>query len=406
MKYTYTFTACKFSIATQAVVNNLMPILFVIFKDEFGISYTLIAGLTLLNFLVQIVTDGLAIKIIKHLGYRKSGILAELSAIIGLLSMSIISHFIPKYPALLIATVFCAFGGGLLEVMASPIVDALDLGERSARMSMLHSFYCWGQVAVVSVSTTAIHFFSPSIWWVLPILWSIIPLISIIMFSKMYIPAIDTEDTSHTPLSLFKIKTFVIMCVLMFCAGASEITMALWASVFAQKGLGVNKFIGDMLGPCLFAILMGLGRAIQGIYGDRMNLKKTLTLASLLCAICYIVASVSKNQYIALLACAVTGLSVSIMWPGVYSYSSSLIPHGGTSMFGILALFGDIGCSLGSYLCGMISDYSLTIPKILDFASKVGITPEQIGLKIGVGITAIFPIIMLVFLLFQKSKKL
>lgn len=404
MKHKSTFVACEFSIITQAIVNNLMPILFVIFKDDFGISYTMIAGLTLLNFLVQILTDGVASKIIGFLGYRRAGILAQLSAFCGLIFLGVLSHLLPKYPSLLISTIFCAFGGGLLEVMVSPIVEVLGSGESSQRMSLLHSFYCWGQVAVISVSTTLIYFLSNSIWWVLPIIWSVIPVISMIMFSNVYIPNLDA-DLSHTPKTLFHLKTFLVMCVLMLCAGASEITMALWASVFAQKALGWSKILGDILGPCLFAALMGFGRLLEGIYGSRFSLRKTLLYASVLCFFCYLTASVSQNRYIALFACALTGFSVSIMWPGVYSYSAHHIQGGGTAMFGMLALFGDLGCSLGSYLCGTVSDYSLTFPQVISYAEKIGITPEQIGLKIGLGTAVIFPLIMIFVLFFYKRRK-
>ncbi len=404
MKHRATFITCEFSMITQAIVNNLMPILFVIFKDDFDISYTAIAALTLLNFVVQILTDMSAPMLLKNLGYKKTGILSQASAILGLIFMGALIHFLPKYPTLLISTVFCAFGGGLLEVMVSPIVEVLGQGESSQRMSLLHSFYCWGQVAVVSVSTTLIYLLGNSVWWMLPIFWSIIPVTSMIMFSRAYIPKVDDEQKALTPKTLFRLKTFLVMCILMLCAGASEITMAMWASVFAQKGLGLSKISGDILGPCLFAILMGSGRLLQGLYGSRFNLRKTLLYASILCFFCYIAASVSQNQYIAVLACALTGFSVSVMWPGVYSYSAHHIPYGGTVMFGILALFGDMGCSLGSYLCGTISDYSLTFSKVLDYAQKIGITPEQIGLKIGLGITAVFPLVMAFVLFFYKRK--
>lgn len=398
--------ACEFGITTQAIVNNLTPILLVIFKDSFGISYTLIANLLLINFAAQLITDALSIKIIHTFGYRKSGIIAQLCAASGLIFLGLLPHFLPVYPALLFSVVTYAFGGGLLEVMVSPIVDSLDIGHRSARMSMLHSFYCWGQLAVVLISTAAIKIFSGRIWWILPLCWSVIPIINSWLFKIVPIPEIADGETIKTPRSLLKMPVFITMSVLMLCSGAAETTMSQWASLFAQKGLGINKFLGDLLGPCMFAAFMGIGRMLYGIFGGRLNLKKSLIVCSTLCILCYITAAVSQNPYIALLGCSLIGLSVSIMWPGVYSFSSRMIPGGSTAMFSILALSGDIGCSLGSWLCGIISELSLKSTHMLLYAQKLSISPEQIGLKIGIGSTALFPLIMLVLLIFTKNPEI
>ncbi len=399
-----TMRACEFGIITQAIVNNLTPILFVIFKDGFEVSYTLIAKLMLLCFLIQLFTDAAAVKLINLIGYRKSGILAQSSAAFGLLCLGLLPHFLPTYTALLISVVFYAFGGGLLEVMVSPIVDSLDLGCSPARMNMLHSFYCWGQLAVVFISTSAISIFSYNCWWTLPLFWAIIPIINLFLFTIVPLPKIQTENTVHAVGSLFKSRIFITMCALMLCSGAAEITMSQWASLFAQKGLGVNKFAGDILGPCLFALFMGSGRLFYGIYGNRLPLQKSLIFCSALCILCYGTAALVKNPYIALLCCAATGLSVSIMWPGIFSCSSAVLKNNGTAMFGILALFGDAGCSIGSWLCGTVSDAAAASPIILEYASKYGISPEQIGLKSGIGVTAIFPVIMLLLLVFIRIK--
>ncbi len=394
-----TMLACEFGITTQSAVNNLAPILFVIFKDNFGISYTMIANIMLFNFLVQIATDFTAIKILGALDYRKSGILAQASAAIGLIMLGVLPNIIPIYPALFTATFFMAFGGGLLEVMVSPIVDSISEGQSSAKMNMLHSFFCWGQVAVVLTATTAIKLFGSDIWYIIPMIWAIVPIISIVMFSVVPIPNIARAEKQSGEKLTFKSRVFLLMCFLMIASGASEITMAEWSSVFAQKGLGIDKFAGDILGPCLFAVLMGSGRVLFGFFGGKLRLKNVLTYCSILCTVCYIVAATAKNPYIALFACALTGFSVSIMWPGVYSYSSSLIKRGKTAMFGILALCGDVGCSLGSWLTGSMSDFSLTFSKVLEFADKFGISYEQMGLKIGIACAAVFPLLMSVALI-------
>lgn len=404
MTHKSTMLACEFGITTQAVVNNLAPILFVIFKDDFGISYTLIANLMLINFMIQLLTDALSIKILSVLGYRKSGILAQISAAFGLLCLGILPQHMPAYAALIIAVPLYAFGGGLLEVMVSPVVDSLDLGHQSARMSMLHSFYCWGQLVVVLLSTAALKFFGSGIWFILPVFWAVLPIVNSVLFASVPIPEISENDETKSPKTLLKSKIFISMCLLMACSGAAEITMSQWASLFAQKGLGVNKFLGDLLGPCLFALLMGIGRLLYGIFGGRLNLRKSLMFCSILCAACYLTAAMSHNAYTALLGCAVTGFSVSIMWPGVYSYSSKMIPGGGTAMFSLLALFGDIGCSLGSWLCGMISEISLKFEPVKNYAEIINVTYEQLGLKIGIGFTALFPVLMIILLILIPRK--
>ena len=405
MTYKSTMLACELGITTQALVNNLMPLLFVIFKDNFGITYTDIANLMLINFIIQLFTDGLSIKIISRLGYRKSGITAQLSAVLGLLCLGILPHFIPIYISLLMSVIFCAFGGGLLEVMVSPIVDSLDIDHSSAKMSMLHSFYCWGQLVVILITTAVLKAFSSNIWWLLPLGWAFFPFANALLFSVVPIPETVAETDAKTPFSLFKSSVFINMCLLMLCSGAAEITMSQWASLFAQKGLGVDKFAGDLMGPCLLALLMGIGRLIYGFFGTKLNLHKSLIFSSILCVICYLTASISQNPYIALLGCSITGFSVSIMWPGVYSYSAKVITGGGTAMFSILALFGDVGCSLGSWLCGTVSDFSAKLTAVTNYAYSLNITPEQLGLKIGIGATAVFPIIMLIILLIPKKTK-
>lgn len=400
-----TMLACESSIVTQGIVNNLLPVMLVIFRDDFGISYSLLANLLLLNFMVQLFTDWFSIKIVNKLGYRKSGILAQCSAALGLIFMAVLTGILPVYPALLLSVIFTAFGGGMLEVMVSPIVENLTYGSSSARMSMLHSFYCWGQMLVVLVSSLALKVFSHSIWRFIPIFWAIVPIINIILFSIVPIPKIPKEDARVKPLSLFRTPVFIKMCLLMLCAGASEIAMAQWASVFAQKGLGVNKFIGDISGPCLFAILMGTGRTLYGYFGSRLNLKNTLVVSSILCLFCYVSTGILNNAVLSLITCAFTGFTVSIMWPGVYSYSAKKMGSSSTAMFGILALFGDMGCSLGSWLCGTVSELVMGFPKITVLSQRLMITPEQMGLKVGIIATGVFPLAMMVLLLFTRFKK-
>ena len=248
------------------------------------------------------------------------------------------------------------------------------------------------------ISTVVIKLFGGSVWWIMTLCWAVIPITNTVLFYLAPIPEAEEEKT-ETPKSLLRSRIFIMMCLLMMCAGAAEITMAQWASLFAQKGLCVSKFVGDMLGPCMFALFMGCGRLLFGIFGERLDLHRSLIVCSIFCALCYITAAVSKNAYAALFGCSLTGFSVSIMWPGVYSCSSKIIPQGGTAMFSILALFGDIGCSLGAWLCGVVSDVSLKFPSVTEHADRLGYTYEQMGLKFGIGFSAVFPLMMIVMLM-------
>lgn len=399
-----TMFACESSIITQGIVNNLLPVLLVIFKDDFNISYSLLANLLLLNFAVQLCTDWFAIKIVNSLGYRKSGILAQVCAATGLVFLGTLTKTLPVYPSLIISVIFTAFGGGMLEVMVSPIVENLTYGSSSTRMSMLHSFYCWGQLLVVLISTVTLKLFGTEIWYIIPIFWATVPIINAVLFSIVPIPHIPEDNSTETPISLFKKPLFISMCTLMLCAGAAEISMAQWASLFAQKGLGVDKVWGDILGPCLFAVLMGSGRTLYGFFAKEKNLKRTLILSGISCFICYVATGILQNPLFSLITCALTGLTVSIMWPGVYSFSANKMGTSITAMYGILALFGDMGCSVGSWLCGIVSEFSLKFQSVLNLAEKICVTPEQMGLKIGIVATGIFPLIMIIVLCFTKMQ--
>lgn len=403
MRQRAVMTACELGITTQAIANNFAPLLFVIFREDYGISYSFIANLMLLNFAVQLITDCFSVKIINALGYKYAGVSAQLCAAAGLMFLSILPRLVQTEIALVISVIFYAFGGGLLEVLVSPIADTLGDGTKTARMSMLHSFCCWGQLAVVLITTLMIKFCGNGIWHMLALGWAAVPMANTVIFLSVSLPEPDAEKT-ETPCTLLKTRRFFMMCVLMICAGASEMTMAQWASLFAQNGLGVSKLWGDLLGPCMFALFMGSGRLLFGIFGGKLNLHRSLVICGIMCAACYITAAVSPNKTAALTGCAFTGFFVSIMWPGVYSYSSHAIPCGGTAMFGILALFGDIGCSLGTWLCGAVSDASGKTSAVLRLAENLHISCESLGLRIGIGIAAVFPAAMIAILMVLRKE--
>ncbi len=404
MKSKNTMLACELGIITQAVVNNLLPVLFVIFKERFSVSYTSIANFMLINFSIQLFTDALSAKLIKKLGYLLTGLLAQSSAALGLVLMAFLPKIFPVRISLTLSIAVCSFGGGLLEVMLTPIADSLEDESSNVQMSMLHSFYCWGQVAVILISTICVKLLPDNICLMLPLVWALIPTANIFLFSKVPLPALKDENTEFGAHFLSRSPVFAVLCLLMLCSGAAETAMSQWASLFAQNGLGIGKFFGDIFGPCLFALLMGIGRLLYGIYGGRLSLTNTLLICSFFCTIFYLTSALSQNSYVSLCACALIGLSVSVMWPGVYSYSSKALPLKNGNCFSILALFGDIGCSLGAWMCGAVSDFAKSLQISLSALSFVNISQEEFGLKCGIGSAAVFPIIMLLLIIIMKKK--
>lgn len=395
--YKSTLYACYLGYVTQAIVNNLAPLLFVIFQNQFGISFEMIGRLILLNFVSQIIVDIIAVKYVDKIGYRRAAVMAHFFSTLGLICLGVLPVIMDSpYMGLTISVIIYAIGGGLIEVLISPIVESLPGDAKSSAMSLLHSFYCWGQMAVVFVTTILLTIIGKKYWFILPVFWALIPLFNMFKFIKVpLMPMISHEE--KIPLKkLFSSKFFIIIIVLMVCAGASEQAMAQWASLFAEKGLGVNKVMGDLLGPCLFALFMGIGRTAYGIMGEKIDLKKALLGSAVLCLVCYLTAVFSGNQIIALFGCALTGLSVSLMWPGMLSLSARYFPRGGTPMFGVLAVFGDLGCSVGPWLTGAVSDFSGKSKTILGLVTRYGLNSGQSGLKTGLLAAMIFPALLFI----------
>ncbi len=410
MTYTYKHTlyACYFGYITQAIVNNLAPILFIVFQNQFNISFEMIGRLIFINFGTQLIVDALAVKFVDRIGYRVSMVMAHLFSAMGLVALGILPGLLPDpYIGLLISVVIYAVGGGLLEVLVSPIVDALPGDAKAAKMSLLHSFYCWGQVGVVLITTILLKVIGSDMWFVLPVLWSLVPLFNLFQFIKVpLMPSVPDHEKMQVG-KLLNSKLFLVALILMTCAGASELAMSQWSSLFAEKGLQIPKVLGDLLGPCLFALLMGTGRTMYGLWGQKINLHKALIASAVLCITCYLVTALVKIPLVSLLGCAMCGLAVSLMWPGVFSITSRRFPKGGTAMFGMLAIFGDLGCAFGPWLAGMTSDLAQKSQKLTQYGASIGLTTEQLGLKTGIAVSIIFPVVMLLCLpLFShRSKK-
>ncbi len=394
-KYTSTKIACYTGYFVQAIINNLAPLFYVIFQEEFGINYTKISWLIMLNFVTQLVVDVLSVKVIAKLGYRTSIVLAHVFSAVGLFLLGNLPRAMDNhYLGLVIPIIIYATGSGLIEVLVSPIVEGLPLQNKSGEMSLLHSFYCWGQMSVVLLTTIAIKFAGGENWVYAPMLWAIIPFVNMFAFMRVPIfpPVPEGEDEMKVG-ELFKNKTFLLFCVLMLCSGASELAMSQWASTFAEKSLGVDKLTGDLLGPCLFALLMASARVAFGLLGDRIDIRKVLAFSAALCVAAYLIATLSSAPIASLIGCGLCGLSVATMWPGVFSFAAKIFPRGGTALFAMLAVFGDFGCAFGPWLAGVVSD--------IVRASSLTFDPLKFGLLTSV----IFPVTMIITIKVLSRKK-
>ena len=408
MKKSYKTTklACYGAIISQAIQNNLPALLFVVFQEQYGISYEMLGRLILMNFVTQLCVDMVSIKLADKFGYRTCLIGGQLCIAVGLIFLAVLPMVLPAYVGLSIAVILMAVGGGIAEVLVSPTIEAMPGDEKAAAMSMLHSFYCWGQVATVLFSTLLLFLIGDTAWWVLPLCWVIVPLLSVALFTQAaFAPVVGGEGKGMRIVDMLRKPAFLVAMLIMVCAGASELTMSQWASTFAEKGLGVNKVVGDLLGPCLFAVLMGLGRVLYGKMGSRLPLRRSLMGCGLLCVACYLAAALSGNPFVALMGCAVCGFSVSLMWPGTLSMTAERFPMGGTALFAILAVMGDLGCSIGPWVAGIVSDNAQKVPQLVQYANEAGLTMEQLGLKSGLLLGVIFPVLLFGGTLLVKEPK-
>ncbi|MDY3919117.1 MAG: MFS transporter [Candidatus Limivivens sp.] len=357
--YKSTVHSCYLGYITQAIVNSLAPLFFVIFQKNFHLSLTLISQLVMLNFGTQLIVDAVSVKLVDRIGYRASALIAHVAAAAGLICMGTLPGILPSpFAGLVISVILYAIGGGLLEVIVSPIVESLPGDDKASAMSLLHSFYCWGVVGVVAISTLFLKAAGNDLWYILPICWALIPVYNFFRFLKVPLMPCVSEN-ERTPLrSLLHSPVFLLALLLMFCAAGSEQSMSQWSSLFAEEGLHVPKLIGDLLGPCLFSVFMGLSRLIYGIYGERLNLSLALKGSAVLCIFCYLGAALSPFPLLSLASCALTGFSVGLLWPGTFSLTAATFPKGGTAMFGLMALMGDFGCGSGPWLTGLIADSS------------------------------------------------
>lgn len=389
-QYNKTITACFVGYIVQAIINNFVPLLFLTFERTYQIPLSQITLLVTINFGVQLFVDLLSVKFVDKIGYRASMVIAHLCSAAGLVLLTILPEVMSSsFLGILTAVVVYAIGGGLLEVLVSPIVEACPSDHKEKAMSMLHSFYCWGHVGVVALSTLYFYIVGISNWKILAVIWAVIPLANALAFTKVPIAPLLPEGESGLRMKdLLGMKLFWVLFIMMVCAGASEQAVSQWASTFAEQALGITKTLGDLAGPMAFAILMGASRFFYGKYGDRIDLDRFMIFSSLLCILSYLGISLIPVPLVSLAACAVCGLSVDIMWPGTFSKASQALRRGGTAMFALLALGGDVGCSGGPTLVGLIS------------------SSLNDNLKAGILAAIIFPVLLLTgILLCRRMKK-
>ncbi len=388
-QYNKTITACFVGYIVQAVVNNFTPLLFLFFQRNYHIPLSQITLLVTFNFGIQLLVDLVSVGFIDRIGYRASVILAHALSAAGLILLTVLPEILPvPFVGILAAVMIYAIGGGLLEVLVSPIVEACPSDNKEKAMSMLHSFYCWGHAGVVLISTLFFYAAGIENWKILSVIWALIPIGNAFVFAKVPIaPLIEDGGPGLELKELLKIRVFWVLLVMMVCAGASEQAVSQWASTFAEKGLGISKTAGDLAGPMAFAVLMGASRLFYGKYGHRIHLERFMVYSSCLCILSYLGISFLPLPQLSLIACAVCGLSVGIMWPGTFSKASAVLPKGGTAMFALLALGGDIGCSAGPTLVGMVS----------------GAFGDD--LKMGVLAGIVFPVMLLVGIILCRKQK-
>lgn len=387
--YKKTMYACFIGYIVQAIVNNFVPLLFVTFQNSYNISLSQVTSLITVNFIIQLLIDMLSAGFIDKIGYRASAVTAHVFAASGLILLTVLPELLPdSFSGIIISVVIYAVGGGLLEVLVSPIIEACPTDNKEKAMSMLHSFYCWGHVGVILISTVFFYIAGISNWRILTLIWAVIPIANIFLFIKAPIYTLNENGNQGLGLKeLFKKKIFWILMLMMMSAGASEQAVSQWASAFAEKALGISKTAGDLAGPMTFAILMGTARLIYGKYGDKFNLDRFMKYSCILCIISYSCISLIPVPAISLLGCAICGFSVGILWPGTFSKASAAIRGGGTALFAMLALAGDFGCSAGPSLAGYISS---------GFGGN---------LKAGILAATVFPVILLISLFALNRSK-
>lgn len=383
--YRKTLMACYLGFITQAICANFAPLLFLTFHKDYQISLGHIALIPTAFFLTQLIVDALCARYVDKIGYRRAIVGSQVTSALGLAGLAVLPEMLgDPFIGVILCVILYAIGSGLMEVLGSPIVEACPFDNKDAVMSLLHSFYCWGSVAVVLLSTVFFAVFGVACWKILACLWAVVPLWNIINFLRCPIEHLVEDGQGMTIRQLCKAPLFWLAVLLMVCSGASELSMAQWASAYAEAALGLSKTLGDLMGPCLFAITMGISRVLYGKYGEKVDLTSFMLGSGALCLVCYLLASMTANPIWGLVGCIVCGFSVGIMWPGTLSITSARMPLGGTALFALLAMAGDLGGAFG--------------PSMVGYVTQLAGDDLRAGLQVG----CIFPIGLMIGLIIMR----
>ena len=357
MQYKSTIRACFAGYVVQAVVNNFVPLLFLTFQSQYGIPLSQVTLLITINFALQLAVDGVSVFFIDRIGYRAAAVIAHICAALGLVGLAFLPDLLPSpFAGLLLSVLLYALGGGLLEVIVSPIVESCPSDHKAQTMSILHSFYCWGSAGVIVISSLFLKIFGASSWKILAAIWALLPLANCFVFTKVPLAPLVAEGGTGMHIGqLFRSRVFWVIMLMMLCAGASEQAVSQWASTFAEKGLGVSKAVGDLAGPTVFALLMATSRLLYGKFGAKIDLNKAMMASALLCVVSYLLIGLTNSPVLGLVGVGLCGLAVGIFWPGTFSTAAASLRDGGTAMFALMALAGDLGCSGGPTLAGAIA---------------------------------------------------
>ena len=390
--YRLTLKACYLGFSVQATVVNLTPVLFIPLRNQFGLSFGSLGLLVFVNFITQVLTDIAFSHIVDKKGYRSFLVLAHIFSAAGFLVFAVSPLFLDSpYIGFVIGTIIFSAGGGLLELLISPTVNAIPLKAKSSTMSLLHSFYAWGQMGVVIITTLFILAFGRQSWPIIMILWAIPPVINAVLFSRTPIAPIVSEDKRESFRRHIRNKFFIAAFFAIAFGGASEIVMNQWASAFMEEVMAIPKALGDISGMSMFAFMLGLGRLLHGKYGEKLNLYKIMLIGTISAVICYLIVAFSPINVLSLAACALCGISVSLLWPGTLVLSAERFPLAGTWLFAFLAAGGDIGASIGPWLVGIVSDNAAKLEFLAQLGKNLGISVVQLGMRTGILIGALFP---------------
>ena len=383
--YRKTLMASYLGFITQAITANFAPLLFLTFHEDYQISLGQIALIPSAFFITQLIVDAICARYVDKIGYRKAIVASQVLAGAGLMGLAVLPDLMPDpFVGVILCVIIYAIGSGLIEVLCSPIVEACPFDHKEKVMSLLHSFYCWGSVGVVLLSTVFFAVFGIENWKWVACIWALVPLANVYNFATCPIEHLVEEGKGMTIKQLGKTSLFWVAVVLMMCAGASELAMAQWASAYAESALGLTKTWGDLAGPCMFAITMGISRVFYGKYGEKVDLTVYMLGSGGLCLLCYVLASMTANPVWGLVGCIACGFSVGIMWPGTLSITSARIPLGGTALFALLAMAGDLGGAFG--------------PSLVGYATQAAGDNLRVGMRIG----CIFPIGLMIGLLLMR----